>query len=145
MVVIRLSRGGAKKRPFYHIVVTNSRNARDGRFIERLGFYNPIAKGEEVKIQLNHDRVAYWTEKGAKPSERVQHLIDNFAEIAADTLQKQPKKAKKEAPAPVEAEAPAEEQVAEETPAAEPVPVTEEAKEAEPEAPAEEPKEEKSE
>ena len=82
MVVIRLSRYGTKKRPFYYVTVTNSRNARDGRFIERVGFYNPIAKGGEVKLQLNQERITYWISKGAVPSERVSHLIDNFAEIA---------------------------------------------------------------
>lgn len=88
MVVIRLSRGGAKKRPFYHIVVTNSRNARDGRFIERLGFFNPIAAGEEVKIQLNKERVDYWVAKGAQVSERVAQLLENFAEIASTKAEK---------------------------------------------------------
>jgi small subunit ribosomal protein S16 len=83
MVVIRLSRGGTKKRPFYHVVVTNSRNARDGRYIERLGYFNPIAAGGEVKLQLNKERIDYWISKGAQLSERVAKLVDNFAEIAA--------------------------------------------------------------
>ena len=93
MVVIRLARGGAKKRPFYHIVVSNSRDARDGRFIERLGFHNPIAAGEEIKLQLNKERIDYWLSKGAQPSEKVAYLIDNFAEIAMGKKPK-PKKAK---------------------------------------------------
>ena len=67
MVTIRLARGGAKKRPFYHIVVTDSRNRRDGRYIERVGFYNPIATG--------HERVDYWLANGAKTSDRVANLI----------------------------------------------------------------------
>jgi small subunit ribosomal protein S16 len=81
MVVIRLARGGTKQRPFYYVVVTNSRNARDGRFIERVGFYNPIAKGGEVKLQLNKEQINYWVSKGAQLSERVADLIKNFAEI----------------------------------------------------------------
>jgi small subunit ribosomal protein S16 len=108
MVVIRLARGGTKKRPFYHVVLTNSRNARDGRFIERLGFYNPIAKGEEIKIQLNKDRIDYWVAKGAQPSERIAYLIENFADIAMGKLpepKKKPKKAKKPAEPPKEKEA----------------------------------------
>lgn len=76
MVVIRLSRGGAKKRPFYHVVVSDSRNARDsGSYIERLGYFNPIAKGGEVKLHLENERVTYWLGQGAKPSERVASLI----------------------------------------------------------------------
>jgi small subunit ribosomal protein S16 len=82
MVVIRLSRGGTKKRPFYHVVVTNSRNSRDGRYIERLGYFNPIATGGEVKLQLNKERIDYWVNNGAQLSERVANLLKNFAEIA---------------------------------------------------------------
>ena len=75
MVGIRLSRHGAKKRPFYHIVVTDRRNKRNGRFIERLGFYNPIATGGEQPLKLALDRVDYWLGQGAQPSERVRQLI----------------------------------------------------------------------
>ncbi|MBK7542403.1 MAG: 30S ribosomal protein S16 [Candidatus Competibacteraceae bacterium] len=75
MVTIRLSRGGAKKRPFYTVVVTDSRNRRDGRYIERLGFFNPIASGQDVRLSLNQERVQYWLGNGAKPSERVVSLI----------------------------------------------------------------------
>jgi ribosomal protein S16 len=82
MVVIRLARGGTKKRPFFHIVVTNSRSSRDGRFIERIGFYNPIAMGGEIKLQLHKDRFDYWTLKGAQSSEKVMYLVNNFAEIS---------------------------------------------------------------
>jgi small subunit ribosomal protein S16 len=85
MVIIRLSRGGTNKRPFYHVVVTNSRSARDGRYIERLGFYNPIAKGSEIKLQLHKERIDFWISNGAQLSERVAHLLKNFAEIAAAT------------------------------------------------------------
>lgn len=75
MVTIRLARAGAKKRPFYHIVVTDSRNKRDGRYIERIGFYNPIATGQETELELDQGRVDYWLSHGAKASERVAKLI----------------------------------------------------------------------
>jgi small subunit ribosomal protein S16 len=74
MVKIRLARAGAKKRPFYHVVAANSRSARDGRFIERIGFYNPNAKGGEKKLELNLDRLNYWKGQGAQVSERVTFL-----------------------------------------------------------------------
>ena len=79
MVAIRLSRGGAKKRPFYHIVVTDSRNRRDGRYIERLGFYNPIASKKEVPVRLDLARANYWLSVGAQPSDRVAKLINDYA------------------------------------------------------------------
>ncbi len=75
MVTIRLSRGGAKKRPFYQIVVTDSRNARDGRFIERIGFFNPIAAGQAEELRLDLDRVEHWVGLGATISDRVATLI----------------------------------------------------------------------
>jgi small subunit ribosomal protein S16 len=75
MVTIRLSRGGAKKRPFYHIVVTDSRNRRDGRYIERIGYFNPVAKGGETRLNIDQERVAYWVGKGAQTSERVARLV----------------------------------------------------------------------
>ena len=74
MVVIRLARGGAKKRPFYSIVVADSRMRRDGRYIERIGFFNPVARGNEVKLSLDADRLAYWVGQGAQQSERVVSL-----------------------------------------------------------------------
>ncbi len=74
MVVIRLARGGAKKRPFYQVVVADSRNARDGRFIERIGFFNPTAQGQAEKIRLDADRYAHWVAQGAQPSERVASI-----------------------------------------------------------------------
>lgn len=74
MVTIRLSRGGAKKRPFYHITVSDSRSARDGRFIERIGFFNPRAKGQETRLRLDRDRMDYWTAQGAQLSPRVSTL-----------------------------------------------------------------------
>ena len=75
MVKIRLSRGGAKGRPFYHVVVTDQRNARDGRNIERLGFFNPVAAGKETRLQIDLDRVNNWIAKGAQPSDKVRALI----------------------------------------------------------------------
>lgn len=78
MVVIRLARRGAKKRPFYNIVVTDSRNARDGRYIERLGYFNPGAKGMEKRLLIEEERVAHWTSVGAKPSDRVISLMKEF-------------------------------------------------------------------
>ena len=77
MVVIRLARAGAKKSPFYHVVVADSRKARGGRFIERVGFYNPMARGPEIRLQLDQDRINYWTGCGAMPSDRVAHLVKN--------------------------------------------------------------------
>jgi small subunit ribosomal protein S16 len=86
MVVIRLARGGAKKRPFFNIVVADSRNRRDGRFIERVGFYNPIAtKGEEA-LRLSVDRIAFWEERGAKVSDTVAGLVKRAAKPAAPAV-----------------------------------------------------------
>ncbi len=78
MVVIRLSRGGSKKRPFYHISVADSRNARDGRFIERVGFFNPVARGQEERLRVSLDRVEYWASKGAQTSDRVSQLLKEY-------------------------------------------------------------------
>ncbi len=75
MVKIRLARGGAKKRPFYYIVVADERSARDGRSIERVGFYNPIAQGKEVPLNVDLDRVNHWVGVGAQPTEKVRQLI----------------------------------------------------------------------
>ena len=82
MVTIRLSRCGAKKRPFYHITVSDSRNARDGRFIERIGFFNPRAKGQEERLRLDRDRMDYWESQGAQPSPRVLTLAKAATETA---------------------------------------------------------------
>ena len=79
MVVIRLARGGAKKRPFFNVVVADSRNRRDGRFIERVGFYNPIAKDGEEGVRLALDRIGYWRDRGAKLSDTVAHLVKTAA------------------------------------------------------------------
>ena len=75
MVVIRLSRGGAKKRPFYNIVATDSRNRRDGRFIERVGFYNPVAAEGTESLRIAADRLAYWVGVGAQMSPTVSRLV----------------------------------------------------------------------
>ena len=74
MVKIRLTRGGAKKRPFYHIIVTDSRSARDGRNIERLGYYNPIASGQEKSVELDTERLNYWVGQGAQMTDKVANL-----------------------------------------------------------------------
>ena len=132
MVTIRLSRAGAKKRPFYHITVTDSRKPRDGRFIERVGFFNPIAQGNDVRLKVDHERVNYWVGTGASLSERVESLIKE-SKLSPEEIKKSlgkkeqlrlKKLAKKkealaeEAPAeeaaPEAAEAPAEEAPAEE-------------------------------
>lgn len=83
MVTIRLARGGAKKRPFYSIVVADSRNARDGRFIERVGFFNPLARGQEETLRLDLDRVEHWVANGAATTERVAKLIKDARKSAA--------------------------------------------------------------
>jgi small subunit ribosomal protein S16 len=83
MVVIRLARGGAKKRPFFNIVATDSRNRRDGRFIERIGFYNPVAAGGEVPFRVAQDRLAYWQGVGAQLSPTVARLVSESAKAAA--------------------------------------------------------------
>lgn len=121
MVVIRLSRTGTNKRPFYYVVVADSRASRDGRYLERIGFYNPIAQGPEVYLRIDQERVSYWTGQGAQPTERVRDLIQEFTKIGERTgaeYQAQmagkvsnkakiraAKKAKKAAAAPAEAQA----------------------------------------
>ena len=83
MVTIRLARGGSKKRPFYHLTVSDSRNARDARYIERIGFFNPIARGGEERLRVDLERVAYWQGQGAQISERVSALVKEAAKVAA--------------------------------------------------------------
>lgn len=87
MVVVRLARGGAKKRPFYRVMVADSRRARNGRFIEQVGFFNPVARGQEERLRLDIERIADWVSKGAQPSERVLSLLKGYkaekAEAAA--------------------------------------------------------------
>ena len=147
MVKIRLSRGGSKKRPFYHIVATDSRSSRDGKYIERIGFYNPTAKKNEEDIRVDLERLSYWQSVGAQVSDRVKKLI-NLIDLSRDERElknvsklrkrkaKQEEKKLKETPAE---ETPAEE-AAEETPAEETP-----AEEAAEETPAEEAAEEESE
>ena len=79
MVTIRLARGGCKRRPFYNIVVKDSRTKRDGRFIERIGFFNPAAQGNEERLRLDNERVEYWVGQGAQTSDRVASLIKSAA------------------------------------------------------------------
>ena len=81
MVTIRLARGGSKKHPFYHIVATDSRQPRDGRYIERLGYYNPMPAGNDVPLELNDERVKYWLSQGAQPSQEVKNLIKKAAKL----------------------------------------------------------------
>ncbi|MCG2633950.1 MAG: 30S ribosomal protein S16 [Gammaproteobacteria bacterium] len=83
MVTIRLARTGAKKRPFYHLVVADSRKSRDGRFIERLGYFNPIARGQEEQLKIDLERVDYWIGTGAQTSDRVAQLVKQTRTTAA--------------------------------------------------------------
>ena len=122
---IRLARGGSKKRPYYRIVVTDVRNPRDGRFIEKLGTYNPLlSKESNERVTLKIDRIKYWLGVGAKPTDRVLRFLD-AEDIAKRPTRNNPKKAipkndKDETAEEVQAEAPAEEPAAEEAPAEEP-------------------------
>jgi len=83
MVVIRLARGGAKKRPFFNIVATDSRNRRDGRFIERVGYYNPVASGAEKSLAIDLERLAHWQQHGAQLSPTVERLVKQSAKATA--------------------------------------------------------------
>lgn len=83
MVVIRMSRGGSKKRPFYNLVAADSRNRRDGRFIERVGFYNPVASDAEEGLRISMDRVEHWTKNGAQLSPAVARLVKNYGDKIA--------------------------------------------------------------
>ena len=145
MVKIRLARGGAKKKPFYSIVATDSRKRRDSGYIERIGYFNPVARGQEVRLQLEEDRLAYWISQGAQISDRVKQLAKEYKDpsirekyLAAKTAKKAAaEKAKLDAEAKAKAEleaaakaeaAEAAEEAAEEAPAEEaPVEAAEEA------------------
>ncbi len=83
MVVIRLARGGSHKRPFYHVVATDSRSRRDGRFIERVGYFNPLARGNDPRMTIAMERVEYWKSQGAQMSPRVAQLVREFSAAAA--------------------------------------------------------------
>ena len=151
MVKIRLARGGAKKRPFYSIVVTDSRKRRDSAYIERIGYFNPVARGQEVRLTLEEDRLTFWQSKGAQLTDRVSQLVKEFKDpsirekqLAAKAAKIEAIKAKAEAEAKAVAEAAAAEEAkaaAEEAAAAEAEAKTEEAEtpaeEAAPEAEAE--------
>jgi small subunit ribosomal protein S16 len=82
MVVIRLSRGGSKARPFYNIVVADKRNRRDGRYLERIGFYNPMARGAEESLRMTQDRLTHWLSVGAQPSDTVARLMKTASKTA---------------------------------------------------------------
>lgn len=84
MVVIRLARGGAKKSPFYQIVAADSRRARDSRFIEKLGYFNPIARGKATRMSIDQTRVDYWLSQGAQPSDRVSSLLKDIKKSGAE-------------------------------------------------------------
>ena len=147
MLTIRLARSGAKKRPFYHISVADSRMPRDGRFVERIGYFNPIASGQEVRLEIDLERVDYWIGQGAQPSDRVLNLLKQNKEtpeqtekrLAAKEQKRQKKLAKKLAEKePVIEEAAAEDAAAEEAPAEEAVEEAAAEEAAAEEAPAEE-------
>jgi small subunit ribosomal protein S16 len=144
MLTIRLARSGAKKRPFYHISVADSRMPRDGRFVERVGYYNPIASGQEVRLEVDVERIDYWISKGAQPSERVLNLLKQNTETPEQTEKrlatKEEKRIKKLAlkVAAKEVEAAPAEEVAEEAPAEEAEAAPAEEAPAEEAAPAEE-------
>ena len=87
MVIVRLARGGAKKRPYYHITVADSRRARDSKYIERVGFYNPIASGQDNKLDIDHERLEYWVSKGAQISDTVKNLV-KISKFSPEQLKK---------------------------------------------------------
>ena len=87
MVTIRLSRSGAKKKPFYHFTVTDSRRPRDSGYIERLGFFNPFATGQEIRLKIDHERLEYWLSKGAQTSDKVTNLVKE-SKMTPDQLSK---------------------------------------------------------
>ena len=92
-VRIRLSRGGSKKRPFYRVVAADQRAPRDGRFIEKLGTYNPLLpQDHEQRLVINEERVKYWLGVGAQPTERLEKLFSNLGLVKAPALREQPKK-----------------------------------------------------
>ena len=129
MVTIRLSRGGAKKQPFYHIVATDSRARRDGRYIERLGFYNPVARSSAEPVRLDLERIDHWISNGALMSDRVKSIVKSYrrhgsedptaeARAKRKLARRAAKKAANAAPVEAEAEEVAAEEAAKEAPAA---------------------------
>jgi len=135
MVKIRLARGGAKKKPFYSIVATDSRKRRDSGYIERIGYFNPVARGQEVRLQLEEDRLAYWISQGAQISDRVKQLAKEYKDpsirekyLAAKTAKNaaaEKAKLDAEAKAKTELEAAAKAEAAEAAEAAEEAPAEE--------------------
>ncbi len=142
MLTIRLARAGAKKRPFFHITVADSRKPRDGRFVERVGYFNPISSGKEVRLEIDQERIDYWLSQGAQVSDRVLTLIKEKNETPEEKAKREQAKEKrrlrkvakraeaktsdepdKSVETSVEGEAAAEETPAEETPPAEEEPV----------------------
>ena len=124
MLTIRMARAGTKKRPFYHIVVADSRSPRDGRFIERLGYFNPLLpKDKEERLKLDMDKVKEWMKKGAQPSDRVMRFLDK-AGVAKREKRNNPEKAvpRKERKAKAEEAQKAKEAAAAAKPAAAPAP-----------------------
>ncbi|MCH9770153.1 MAG: 30S ribosomal protein S16 [Gammaproteobacteria bacterium] len=93
MVVIRLARSGSKKNPFYHVVVADKRSPRDGRFIENVGYFNPMARGQEARLKLQQERIAHWIGQGAQASERVNHLVQEFKKLEGQAPKPAPTKA----------------------------------------------------
>ena len=94
MLTIRLARAGAKKRPFFHITVADSRKPRDGRFVERVGYFNPISSGKEVRLEINQERIDYWLSQGAQVSDRVLTLIKEKSETPEEKSEKRTGKRK---------------------------------------------------
>jgi len=138
MVRIRLSRGGSKKRPFFHIVATNSRSSRDGKYIERLGFYNPRASDNEDDIRIDIERINYWESVGAQLSDKVRHLLKLLELTREERANKKNEKINKKKLIKQEKK-----EAAEEAPAEEPEAETKDEPEAAEEAPAEEPDKDK--
>ncbi len=139
MLTIRLARAGAKKRPFFHITVADSRKPRDGRFIERVGFFNPISKGKEVRLEIDQERLDYWLSQGANISDRVKTLIKENNETPEEKEKREGKKEKRRRRKLVKR---AEAKTSDEPAAAEEAPAEEAAEATAEEAPAEEPTEE---
>ncbi len=88
MVVIRLSRSGAKKKPFYHMVVSDKRSKRDGKYIERIGYFNPVARGQAVRLHIDTERLEHWKSVGAIPSDRVTFLYKDFLKAPKEAAAK---------------------------------------------------------
>ena len=95
MLTIRLARAGAKKRPFFHITVADSRKPRDGRFVERVGYFNPISSGKEVRLEIDQERIDYWLSQGAQVSDRVLTLIKEKNETPEEKTKREQVKEKR--------------------------------------------------